>query len=61
MKGGNWGKGEGTEEARRAREMVCWARVMVGGGYDVWMRIGRDEKYMALMRLTAIASVGVEL
>ena len=24
-------KGAGTEEARRAREMVCWARVMAGG------------------------------
>ncbi len=35
--GGRWegGKGEGTEEARRAREMVCCARVMVGGGYGV--------------------------
>lgn len=36
------GKGEGTEEARRAREMVCWARVMVGGGYSVCVRIVKD-------------------
>ena len=43
------GKREGTEEARRAKEMVCWARVMVGGGYNMWMMIGRDGKYMALM------------
>ena len=51
-------KGEGTEDARRAKEMVCWARVMVGGGYSVCARIGRGRKYMALMsRLADIAIV----
>ena len=35
MGGGNWGNRIGTEEARRAREMVCWALVMVGGWYGV--------------------------
>ena len=52
-------KGEGTEDARRAREMVCWARVMMGGGYSVCARIDWDENYTALMsRSTDIAIVG---
>ena len=46
------GKGEGTEEARRAREIVCWARVMVGGRHALGMRIERDGGYMALMSLS---------
>ena len=39
--------------------MVCWARVMVGGGYSVCGRVDRDEGYTALMsRSTNIAIVG---
>ena len=50
--------GEGTEEARRAREMVCWARVMVGKWVRYMREIGVGGNYMALVsRLTAIAIV----
>ena len=34
-------EGEVTEDARRASEMVCWARVIVGGGYNVCVVIER--------------------